>query len=130
MDTVPEYTAAKPSDSMQSPLGAAKKAVDAYTRTLQPTLATIVVNAAANYLLQQATLFYKQQKFNQMRIDVALIPRSAWVELTLEASPEVKKGQEYQALAAEAADVITECQKQLKGLVLKCLAINLADLKL
>ena len=61
---------------------------------------------------------------------VALIPRSAKVELALEASPEVKKGQEYQALAAEAANVITECQTKLKGLVLKCLKINLSDLKL
>jgi hypothetical protein len=130
-DSDPEpATAAKPSATTQSPLGAAKKAVDAYAKTLQPTLATIVVDAAADYLSQRATLFYKQRKFDQMTNDVALIPRSAKVELTLEASPEVRKGQEYQALAAEAADVITECQKQLKGLVLKCLAINLADLKL
>jgi dimeric dUTPase (all-alpha-NTP-PPase superfamily) len=129
-DTFPETAAAKPSSSTQSPLAAAKKAVDAYARTLQPTLATIVVDAAADYLSQRATLFYKQRKFDQMTNDVALIPRSAKVELTLEASPEVKKGQEYQALAAEAADVITECQKQLKMLVLKCLGINLSDLKL
>ena len=122
--------AAKPSATTQPPLGAAKKAVDAYVRTLQPTLATIVVDAAADYLSQRATLFYKQQKFDQMRIDVALIPRSAWVELTLKASPKVKKGQEYQALAVEAANVITECQTKLKGLVLKCLKINLSDLKL
>ena len=65
-----------------------------------------------------------------MANDVALIPRSAKVELTLEASPEVKKGQEHQALATESANVIIECQTQLKGLVLKCLAINLSDLKL
>ena len=116
-DTISDTAAAKPSSSTQSPLAAAKKAVDAYARTLQPTLATIVVDAAADYLSQRATLFYKQRKFDQMTNDVALIPRSAKVELTLEASPEVKKGQEYQALAAEAADVITECQKQLKSLV-------------
>ena len=66
--------AAKPSATIQSPLGAAKKAVDAYARTLQPTLATIVVDAAADYLSQWATLFYKQRKFDQMTNDVALIP--------------------------------------------------------
>ena len=108
-DMIPEATAAKPFDPTQSPLGTAKKAVDAYTRTLQPTLATIVVDAADDYLSQRATLFYKQQKFDQMKIEVALILRSAWVELTLKASPKIKKGQEYQALATEAADVITEC---------------------
>ena len=58
-DTIPDTAAAKPSSSTQSPLGAAKKAVDAYTRTLQPTLATIVIDAAADYLSQRATLFYK-----------------------------------------------------------------------
>ena len=129
-DTTAEATAAKPSDSTQSPLSAAKKAVDAHAGTLHPELATIVVDAAAEYLSQRATLFYKQRKFDQMTNDVALIPRSARVELTLEASPEVKKGQEYQALAAEAADVITECQLKLKSMILKCLAINLSDLKL
>mmetsp|Transcript_19033 Transcript_19033/g.39933 ORF Transcript_19033/g.39933 Transcript_19033/m.39933 type:complete len:112 (+) Transcript_19033:289-624(+) len=65
-----------------------------------------------------------------MKIDVSLIPRSARVVLTLKDSPEVKKGQEYQAFATEGADVITECQTKLKGLVLKCLEINLSDLKL
>ena len=60
-DTIPEIAAAKPSASTQSPLSAAKKAVDTYARTIQPTLATIVVDAAADYLSQRATLFYKQR---------------------------------------------------------------------
>ena len=94
-DMIPKATAAKPLDPTQSLLGVAKKAVDAYVRMLQPMLATIVVNAADDYLLQRAMLFYKQRKFDQMRIDVALILRSSQVELTLKASPKVKKGQEY-----------------------------------
>ena len=50
--------------------------------------------------------------------------------MTLKANHKVKKGKENQALAVEAANVITECQTKLKGLVLKCLEINLSDLKL
>ena len=65
-----------------------------------------------------------------MKNDADLIPRSAKIGLTLEASPEVKKGQEYQTLAAEAADVVIECQRNLKKMVIKCSELSVGELKL
>ena len=114
-DDIAEDSAAKPSSSSQSPLGAAKNYVDAHAATLQPKLATIVVEAAADYLSQRASLFYKQKTLDKMKNDADLIPRSAKIGLTLKARPEVKKGQEYQSLAAEAADVVIEYQRNLKN---------------
>ena len=43
-----------------SPLVAAKRDVTMYAATLQPNLATIVVDAAENFLSHQAKLFYKE----------------------------------------------------------------------
>ena len=65
-----------------------------------------------------------------MKNNADLISRSARIGLTLEASPEVKKGWEYQVLAAEAATAVIECQNQLKNLVIKCSDLNVSELKL
>ena len=129
-DDIAEDSAAKPSSSTQSPLGATKKSVDAHAATLQPTLATIVVDAAADYLSQRASLFYKQKTLDKMKNDADLIPRSAKIGLTLIASPEVKHGQEYQTLAAEEAYVIIECQRNLKKMVIECSELTVGELKL
>ena len=112
-----------------SPLAAAKRAVTTYAATLQPNLATIVVDAAENFLSHRAKLFYKENKLNKMKRDIDSIPQAAKVGLKLEASAELQKGDEYLALAATAADTIANCQKELKSLIVQCTELNVKELK-
>ena len=62
-----------------SPLAAAKRAVTMYSATLQPNLATIVVDAAENFLSHRSKLCYKENKLNKMKRDIDSIPQQGLV---------------------------------------------------
>ena len=71
-----------------------------------------------------------QNNFKNITNDVNSMPGSCLIGLDLEPNGQsTRESQEFKTLDAETSAIIGECQARLKKQVLKCVSLNLSELK-
>ena len=113
----------------QSPSSAAKTCSINAVASLHHGLRTHFLELAEKFILAFSAWYYKNEKLQKMKNDVDFIPSSTKIGLTLEPLDEVRKSEEYKALAEDSANIIAQCQKELHSVVVQCAALNVKALK-
>ena len=113
----------------QSPSAAAKTCSNAAVVSLHPLLRPHILAHAERFILAFSTWFYKNEKHKKMKDDADFIPSPAKIGLTLEPFDDVRKSEEYNALAEQLASTISKCQLELRDIILTCTEMNVKALQ-
>ena len=69
-------------------------------------------------MTRRQNLHYKIAGQHKLKSDLEYIPKSAQIKLELSVDKGTKKGEDLQALKEKHSQVLTDCQKKLKSLVI------------
>ena len=112
-----------------SPSAAAKACSKAAVASLHHLLRPHLQDHAEKFILAFSTWYYKFEKLKKMKNDTAFIPSPAKVGLTLEPFDDVRKSEEYNALATRLASAVSTCQREFRDILVACTELNVASLK-
>ena len=89
----------------------------------------MVVRCAADFMTWRQNLHYKIASQHKLKSDTEYIPKSARIKLELYFDKGTKEGEAFQALQEKHSQVLTDCQLQLKSLVIEAGDLNLVEKK-
>ena len=104
----------------RSPITADRDHVNSYAGTLHNKLSKIV-----DFMTRRQNLHYKIASQKKLKSDTEYIPKSAQIKLELSVKKGAKEGEAFQALQEKHSQVLADCQKKWKSLVIEAGDINL-----
>ena len=127
-------TTEEPSEEMVkqtrgSPISAAKDHITSYDVTLHDKLENFFVRCAADFMTRRQNLHYKIASKHKLKPDAEYIPKSSHIKIELSFEKGTKEGEDFQALSEKHSQVLTDCQLQLKSLVIEAGDLNLVEKK-
>ena len=108
-----------------SPIAVAREHVNSHAGTLHNKLAKTVVRCAAKFMTRQQNFHYKIASQNKFKSDSEYIPKSAQIKLELSVEKGNKEREAFQALQENHSQILADCQKKWKSLVIEAGDINL-----
>ena len=113
----------------RSPIAAARDHVTSHSGTLHDKLSKTVVRCAADFMTQRQNLHYNIASHQKLKSDSEYIPKSAQIKLELYVEKGTKEGEAFQALQEKHLQVLADCQKKPKSLVIEAGDIDLVEIK-
>ena len=117
------------STETKSPLALATAQISLHVLSLQPGIASILLNLGKDILVSRKRLFEKERQVRKMEQDVELLPTSARIDFIPRVSKAMELSAEYITLKEEAETAKGVYQRQCKGFIIRALKIDIKALR-
>ena len=124
-----DASALSPEDKATTPMASAKKSIEAYCKSLQPEIATILSRLGLEILSLLQNYHHRSTQVKKIEDEITFIPRSARVNFTLNMSKEVETDTEYIRLQKETVTLISTFQTSLKAKIVEVAKLEMKNLK-